>query len=142
MGQGRGRRIDGHEYEARQGHQCSKCAIIREIWVRGEQVVKRKVREMLTHQQALLGERETAANCDPNSLVNEKTLLSVHPTIHYLPKTLSLSVTLRNKIAPFVEAKMRDAGIDMSKKNCEEYLRFICEQALLEMIKESTDGEC
>lgn len=53
VGKGRGNRIDDHEYEARHGVESDKCDTIREIWTRGEQVMKVKVLENLSEEAAL-----------------------------------------------------------------------------------------
>lgn len=53
VGKGKDKRIDDHEKEARKGHQCERCDIIRFIWKQGEQVVKRKEQEHLIEDDAL-----------------------------------------------------------------------------------------
>lgn len=58
VGKGKGDRIDAHESQARIGVQSAKCDAIREIWANGEEIVKRKIREKLTDQEALDLERE------------------------------------------------------------------------------------
>lgn len=43
VGKGIGKRIDDHEKEARQNHDCYKCAVIRKIWRSGGEVGKQNL---------------------------------------------------------------------------------------------------
>src|SRR5690349_1278384 len=43
VGKGSGRRIFDHDSEARSGHQCHKCNVIRKIWQQGGQVQRHTV---------------------------------------------------------------------------------------------------
>jgi len=43
VGKGQGRRIYAHEQEARRGHKCHKCWIIRKIWRDGGEIGKRYI---------------------------------------------------------------------------------------------------
>lgn len=52
VGKGCNGRIEDHEKEARKGHQCQRCDIIRSIWAKGEHVIKRKIRESLPEDEA------------------------------------------------------------------------------------------
>ena len=67
-GKGRTWRIDDHEREARRGHQCQKCEIIRSIWLAGKQVVKMKIAMGLSETEALQLEKETINSTD--TLIN------------------------------------------------------------------------
>ena len=69
IGKGRARRIKDHEPEARRGHQCQRCDIIRFIWLAGEQVVKRKIATELSEREALRLEME-AINTSTDALIN------------------------------------------------------------------------
>lgn len=70
VGKGTGNRIDHHEKEAHRGHACKKCQTIRLIWATGEQVVKTKVREHLTEDEALDLEAKTIDMLGPWNLTN------------------------------------------------------------------------
>lgn len=68
IGKGSGDRIDAHEAEARAGIQSPKCAIIREIWARGQQVTKIKLAffddeiEALKYEASLISSLDGLAN--------------------------------------------------------------------------------
>lgn len=71
VGKGRGTRILRHETEARNGVQSTKCEIIRSIWQKGEQVVKKKVAENLLHKEALELESQLILEYGLADLVNK-----------------------------------------------------------------------
>lgn len=52
VGKGHGNRIDHHEREAKSGVDSEKCAIIRQIWADGKQVLKKKIYENLSEEDA------------------------------------------------------------------------------------------
>lgn len=70
VGKGTGRRIHRHEEEARRGHDCHKCNVIRKIWRVGGQVVKAIVLETLDEQAALDHERALIAAYGRDNLCN------------------------------------------------------------------------
>jgi hypothetical protein len=76
VGKGRSRRIDAHEREARKGVQSTKCDIIRGIWRDGEQVVKAKVSESLSHHEAMSYEEQLIRQYNPlgNQLPGRKPM--------------------------------------------------------------------
>lgn len=64
VGKGIGYRIARHEQDARNGDTSEKCNIIREIWARGQQVLKIKLAYFDTHLQAELYEASLIASLD------------------------------------------------------------------------------
>jgi len=56
VGKGNHARIDDHEREARNGCDCDKCRIIRQIWKSGHPVQKRIVFETFVEAEALVQE--------------------------------------------------------------------------------------
>jgi DNA-binding XRE family transcriptional regulator len=70
IGKGTGRRIHRHECEARNGVRSKKCNIIRKIWREGSEVIKTKVYETTTEQDALEYERSLIAAYKSENLAN------------------------------------------------------------------------
>jgi hypothetical protein len=136
VGQGQGDRIDAHEVEARGGIQSKKCDIIRAIWEHGEQVVKTKVREHLNYKQSLLAERDVIMAYGLESLANRRFPASEHPHFLCLPKSIFLSVTLREEMSKYVAECMTKADIELSPENCKHYFTKVCEQAILNHLVE------
>lgn len=52
VGKGRHDRIDDHEREARKGVTSHKCNVIRQIWAKGERIIKTKVKEGMSEEDA------------------------------------------------------------------------------------------
>lgn len=71
VGKGQGYRIHVHETEARSGHKCHKCNIIRKIWKDGGEVQRYTVLTTDDEQEALTKERELI------SLLGWETLCNV-----------------------------------------------------------------
>ncbi len=70
VGKGRLERINDHEKEARRGHQCKKCEIIRSIWLVSEQVIKTKRDTGLSETDALILERKCINQYPLDALMN------------------------------------------------------------------------
>lgn len=70
VGKGQGRRIRTHEYEARRGHNCHKCNIIRKIWQEGGEVQYSIVFTTDHEQEALDHEVELIARYGIETLAN------------------------------------------------------------------------
>ncbi len=76
VGKGQCYRITAHEREARKGVKSHKCNIIREIWMHGDEVVKRIIavfpyyqeREALMYEWAMIN-----MTCHANQLVNKRS---------------------------------------------------------------------
>jgi hypothetical protein len=70
VGKGLGKRIFDHDYEARSGHKCHKCNIIRKIWKSGGEVQRYIVFETNDEQEAFAYEIELIALHGRNNLAN------------------------------------------------------------------------
>jgi hypothetical protein len=70
VGKGKGRRIWDHDKEARKGHQCHKCNIIRKIWRQGGEVQRYTVLVTASEQEALDYECELIAQYGRKNLSN------------------------------------------------------------------------
>lgn len=71
VGKGSGNRVYDHEREAKRGHQCHKCSVIRKIWRSGSEVVRYTVFETDDEQAAFDHERELIALYGRDSLANK-----------------------------------------------------------------------
>lgn len=71
VGKGQGRRLLDHESEARSGHGCHKCRIIRKIWKSGGEVQRYLVLETGNEREALDFEIETIARYGLHTLANQ-----------------------------------------------------------------------
>jgi hypothetical protein len=58
VGKGTGKRVHGHEREARTGCACHKCCVIRKIWKNGGQVIRNIIFETHKEEEALQREAE------------------------------------------------------------------------------------
>lgn len=70
VGKGTGYRLHDHEREARSGHKCHKCSIIRKIWKAGNEVTRSIVFTTDDETEALAHEIEVIAQYGRKSLVN------------------------------------------------------------------------
>lgn len=70
VGKGKGRRVFKHEAEARRGHECHKCSIIRKIWRQGGEVQRYIMLETDDEQEAFSYEVELIATYRRGELVN------------------------------------------------------------------------
>ncbi len=70
VGKGSGNRIDDREREARAGHRCHKCNIIRKVWGEGGQVQRSVVFETDDEQEAFDRERQLIAFYGRDALAN------------------------------------------------------------------------
>ena len=70
VGKGRGRRVYDHENEARKGHKCHKCSVIRKIWRYGGQVQRYIVFTTDDEQEALAYEVDLIALYGRRTLCN------------------------------------------------------------------------
>ncbi len=73
VGKGCKQRINFHEYEARIGHQCNRCDIIRAIWDQGRQVIKRKEYVQLSEEEAYRLESQLIDTCGIALLINRQS---------------------------------------------------------------------
>lgn len=73
VGKGKGKRVFGHEAEARSGHTSHKCNVIRKIWKNGGQVQRYIIFTTDDEQEALEYERETIALYGLHNLTNQTT---------------------------------------------------------------------
>lgn len=71
VGKGCGVRLDEHEREARRGHKCHKCSIIRKIWKSGGEVQRYIMLETDVEQDALDYEVELIALYGLSTLANK-----------------------------------------------------------------------
>jgi hypothetical protein len=71
VGKGKGRRIFDHEKEARSGHVCHKCNVIRKIWKQGGEIQRYTVFETDDEQEALDYERNQIALHGRKNLCNQ-----------------------------------------------------------------------
>jgi len=71
IGKGTGRRIDHHEKEARRGHLCHKCKVIRQIWREDAAVGHSIVLETADEQEALDYEITLIEHYGAENLTNE-----------------------------------------------------------------------
>jgi len=60
IGKGTGNRIEHHERDARNGHSCEKCNLIREIWRAGGHVNRSIVFETNDEQEAIHNEQASS----------------------------------------------------------------------------------
>lgn len=72
VGKGSGERVFRHEYDARSGHRCHRCNVIRKIWKQGGQVQKYIVFETDDEQEAYAFESETVALYGLSTLANAR----------------------------------------------------------------------
>lgn len=70
VGKGRGDRIYDHEAEARRGHRCHKCNVIRKIWHKGGEVQRYTVFATDDEQEAYAYEIQMIAFYGRDTLVN------------------------------------------------------------------------
>lgn len=70
VGKGRGRRMYDHEYDARKGHVCDKCVIIRKIWEAGGEIRRHTVLTTDDETEAHAYEMELIAFYGRHTLVN------------------------------------------------------------------------
>lgn len=70
IGKGKGRRVFRHDVEARSGHKCHKCNIIRKIWRSGGEVQRYTVFTTDDEQEAFAYERELIALYGRENLAN------------------------------------------------------------------------
>lgn len=70
VGKGQGKRILMHDDEARGGHQCHKCNVIRKIWKAGGEVLRYVVYETDDEQDAYQHERDVIAMYGLDTLAN------------------------------------------------------------------------
>lgn len=70
VGKGKGDRIFDHDKEARQGHQCHKCNIIRKIWRQGKTYQRYYVFTTTDEDEAYTHERELIAQYGRKNLAN------------------------------------------------------------------------
>jgi len=70
VGKGKGRRIYDHELEARGGHRCQKCNVIRKIWKQGGEVQRYIVFTTDIESDALAHEAELIALYGKSTLCN------------------------------------------------------------------------
>lgn len=71
VGKGRCRRIHDHELEAKTGHQCHKCNVIRKIWKQGGQVHRYVMLQTDDELEALAYEVDLIAMYGRETLVNQ-----------------------------------------------------------------------
>lgn len=71
VGKGQGPRVYHHEKEARTGHKCHKCNVIRKIWKQGGQVQRYIVLETDNEQEAFDYERQTIVMYGRENLCNQ-----------------------------------------------------------------------
>lgn len=70
VGKGSGRRVFEHETEARSGHRCHKCSVIRKIWKTGGELQRYIIFETDDEQEAYSHEQEQIALYGLASLTN------------------------------------------------------------------------
>lgn len=100
VGKGNHARIDDHEREARNGCDCDKCRIIRQIWESGHPVQKRIVFETLVEAEALVQERSLIERYTGPQLTN----------IHGNAKKLARSKKQEEKANPDQMLSANEAG--------------------------------
>lgn len=71
VGKGTNNRVFHHEQEARSGHDCAKCAVIRSAWERGEQIRRYTLLTTESADEAFDGERALIALIGRDILVNK-----------------------------------------------------------------------
>jgi hypothetical protein len=71
VGKGTGRRVNHHELDARRGHDCEKCRIIRKIWASGGEVQRYIVFTTNDESEAYAYEIELIALYGIDTLVNK-----------------------------------------------------------------------
>jgi hypothetical protein len=72
VGKGCGPRVHAHEREAKQGHECYKCNVIRKVWREGGEIEKAIVYITDDEQDALDYERNLIAHYGQMKLVNHQ----------------------------------------------------------------------
>lgn len=70
VGKGSGRRVFDHDSEARSGHQCHKCNIIRKIWRQGGEVQRYTVFTTDDQDEAYAYEQDLIAQYGRKNLAN------------------------------------------------------------------------
>lgn len=70
VGKGSGKRVFDHEVEARNGHKCHKCNIIRKIWRQGGEIQRYTVFTTDDQEEAYAYERELIASIGREHLAN------------------------------------------------------------------------
>jgi LEM3-like protein/NUMOD3 motif-containing protein len=70
VGKGKGSRLFDHDAEARSGHKCHKCNVIRKIWKQGKEIQRYTVFTTMNEQEALAYECELIASYGRENLTN------------------------------------------------------------------------
>jgi hypothetical protein len=70
IGKGKDNRVFGHEKEARSGHHCHKCNVIRKVWRGGDEIQRYILLTTESEQEALAYEREMIALHGRENLTN------------------------------------------------------------------------
>jgi hypothetical protein len=111
VGKGQGRRVFRHDIEARAGHDCHKCNVIRKIWKSGGDVQRYIIFTTNDEQEALAYEVETIALYGRKNLTNKTDggdgISGYKHTAEWRSK---LSATQKGRTAtPETRAKLRAA---------------------------------
>jgi hypothetical protein len=128
VGKGSKMRIDEHEKQARRGESDPRHIVIRAIWASGEQVIKRKVRENITEDEALKHEKFLIKQYGPENLANWTVWQK--DNIHDEHTPLQASLYLKGVLQSQIKACMDLDGIPYSRIAFCEYVKDICFPAL------------
>lgn len=101
VGKGKGDRVFNHDTEARSGHKCHKCNVIRKIWRQGGQVLRYIVFETNNEEEAYAYEQELIAMYNRTTLVN---LTDGGDGMR------GMTEEIRRKISEKAKARMADPG--------------------------------
>lgn len=125
VGKGKGDRITHHELEAKRGHTCHKCSVIRKIWSNGGEVLKQVVFETDDESEALAQECAFIARIGRANLTN-RTDGGEGMTGYKHSLEARAAITRSNTGRPFPEdAKKRMSEARRGVKLSEEHRRNI-----------------
>ncbi len=128
VGKGSGNRINFHEQEARRGRGDAKGEVIRRIWDAGEQVIRRKVKENITEDEAFAIEKQLIKQYGPENLAN--WTVWQQDSIPDLHTALQVNLYLKGDLRDKIKDCMALDDIPFSRISFSQYVQDICFQAL------------
>lgn len=130
VGKGKGGRVYDHEKEARSGHRCHKCNVIRKIWKQGGQVQRYIVFATSDEQEAYQHEKDLIALYGRKTLCNRTDGGDAPPRV---PMTDEHKDTLRKinrkrmedpeQREQWIQSVQRSRGSDASRAKTSEQMR-------------------
>ena len=135
VGKGRGNRINDHERDARFGRMTLNCRIIRRILAQGEQIVKRKVYENLSEEEAFAHEIQLIAHYGRENLANMKEGgggLAIPGGRRRIQFAITLSDAEQHLLYEYIASR----GEEPTDDNCREAIRRIAYYGMREVLQD------